>query len=191
MFGINLGGVFSDIGKAVAGKKVTTYLKVNNQTSQSIRVNVPEGDDHDWYDSHRPNKNFRNVKIPLGRSVTEREDINATASGNMVTMYIEFESGEETSVRFDQGKATRDNGHFSEIDVGVRAVGKKAGEALGAELGPVGAGAGGYIGDKVGHEILNGLRYKPDERGSAQVSNVHIKCHTIGDNTMEVILKER
>ena len=183
--------MFSAIGKAVTGKQVTTYLIVNNQTSQSVRVDVPGGDDFDWYEPHQPNKNFRNIKISPGKSVTKQEDINASASGNMVTMFIEFESGERKSVRFDQGKASSDNGYFTAIDLGVRAVGAGVGAVAGAAIGgPVVGGAGGVLGQAAAHEMVDQLRYKPDERLAVQSSKVRIECSVIRNNTMEVLLKE-
>jgi hypothetical protein len=183
--------MFGAIGKAIAGKKVTTYLKVNNQTSQQIRVKVPGGDDHDWYSPHMPNKNFRDVSISAGGSATKREDINSTASGNMVTMYIEFQNDKTASVRFDQGSVTTDKGHYSELKVVVGNVGRGVGSLGGAAIGGGGAGAAGSLaGGVVGEKILDAARFTPDERKSAQASSVRIVCHDIGDNTMEVLLTE-
>lgn len=146
--------MFGAIGKFIGGKKVTTYLKVNNQTSQRVCVEVPGGDDHDWYEPHMPKKNFRSVTIHAHSSATEREDINATASGNMVTMYIEFKNGKTTSVRFDQGKASEDKGHLQVLENVVHGVGPVVGLVGGAAIGggvaAVGVAAGPMIGGGAG-----------------------------------------
>ena len=182
--------MFGALGKFVAGKKVTTYLKVNNQTSQQIRVDVPGGDDHDWYEPHRPNINFRNVTVSAYDYVEKQEDINATASGNMVTMYIEFENGKSTSVRFDQGKAAESSGNLKVLEAVVDGAGAAVGGAVGGAMFGAGAVPGAVVGGIVGGQALHATRYTPDERMTAQVSSVQIECQVKGGRTMEVKLTE-
>jgi len=81
--------MFGSIAKMFTGSK-DTYLRVNNQTSQDILVDVPSVDPFDWQsDSNRPDQNFSMVKVYAGDCTPSRkETINTAANGNMVKMYL-------------------------------------------------------------------------------------------------------
>ncbi|KAJ3642925.1 hypothetical protein Zmor_025672 [Zophobas morio] len=86
---------------------IESYLKVVNNTNQDIiDTLVSSCDDHDWDANCRPDKNFQHQKIPAqGGSVSQRLELNKTASHCPFNMVLTFADGTADKFRIHQKHA--------------------------------------------------------------------------------------